>query len=305
MDRLDALKVFCAVVDAGGFSRAAARLGISTSSVTHQSGVLETHFGVKLLNRTTRSMSLTDDGRRCSEQARRLLAEMDDLEAGLSDALHEPRGTLRVDMPGILARLYVAPALPRFLAAYPEISVRLTASDRLIDMVDEGVDVLLRIGALADSALVGRSIFQNRYICCASPDFIAQYGRPAHPDDLERLPCLNFVYPKARQLRPWAFQQDGQPFATTPRGAVAMDHVESLIEMAMQGSGIIQHLSVSLMQPLRSGALLPLLEPWQAAGPDVTVLYPQRHQRAARIKVFVDFVEQLFRNAAASCRPSA
>ena len=305
MDRLDALKVFCAVVDSGGFSRAAARLGISTSSVTHQIGQLETHFGVRLLNRTTRSMSLTDEGRRCVEQARRLLAEMDDLESGLGDTLQAPRGSLRVDMPGILAQRYVAPALPRFLAAYPELSVRLTASDRLIDMVEEGVDVMLRIGELPDSALVGRSIFKNRYICCAAPDFIARHGEPQHPDDLERLPCLNFVYPKARQLRPWTFQQDGQPFTASPRGAVAMDHVDSLIEMAVQGGGVIQHLSVSLLAPLHSGALAPLLEAWQADGPDVSVLYPQRHQRAAKIKVFVDFVEGVFKAAAASWPPSA
>ena len=297
MDRLDALKVFCAVVDAGGFSRAAAKLGISTSSVTHQVGVLEAHFGARLLNRTTRSMSLTDEGSRCLEQARRLLDGMDELEASMSDAQQRPRGSLRIDMPDILARRFVAPALPRFLAAYPELSVRLTASDRLIDMVDEGVDVMLRIGELQDSSLVARSIFKNRYICCASPDFIAQHGRPEHPDDLDRMRCLNFVYPKARQLRPWTFQQDGQSFTTTPRGAVAMDHVESLIEMAQQGGGVIQHLSVSLIEPLRSGALLPLLEPWQAPGPDVSVLYPQRHQRAAKIKVFVDFVEALFKNA--------
>jgi LysR family transcriptional regulator for bpeEF and oprC len=300
VDRLDALKVFCAVVDAGGFSRAAARLGISTSSVTHQIGALEAHFGVRLLNRTTRSMSLTDEGRRCVEQARRLLDEMDELEGGMSDAVQLPRGSLRVDMPGILARQVVAPALPRFLAAYPELSVRLSANDRLIDMVDEGVDVMLRIGELPDSSLIGRSVFSNRYICCASPDFIAQHGRPEHPDDLDRLPCLNFVYPKARQLRPWTFQRDGQPFTATPRGAVAMDHVESLIEMAVQGGGIVQHLSVSLIAPLRSGALVPLLAPWQAPGPDVSVLYPQRHQRAAKIKVFVDFIEELFKSAASA-----
>ncbi|MQA21621.1 LysR family transcriptional regulator [Rugamonas rivuli] len=304
MDRLDALKVFCAVVDAGGFSRAAAKLGISTSSVTHQIGVLEAHFGVKLLNRTTRSMSLTDEGRRCVEQARVLLAEMDELESSMSDAHQTPRGSLRVDMPGILARQFVAPALPRFLAAYPELSVRLTATDRLIDMVDEGVDVMLRIGELPDSGLVARSVFKNRYICCASPDFIARHGRPRHPDELNDLPCLNFVYPKARQLRPWTFQQDGQPFTSMPRGAVAMDHVESLIEMAVQGGGVVQHLSVSLIEPLRSGALVPLLEQWQAPGPDVSVLYQQRHQRAARVAVFVDFVDALFKNAAASVPPA-
>ncbi|SHN41947.1 LysR family transcriptional regulator, regulator for bpeEF and oprC [Duganella sacchari] len=305
MDRLDALKVFCAVVDAGGFSRAAAKLGISTSSVTHQIALLEAHFGVRLLNRTTRSMSLTDEGRQCIEQARRLLDDMQELESGLGDTLHEPRGSLRVDMPGILAQRYVAPALPRFLAAYPELSVRLTASDRLIDMVDEGVDVMLRIGELQDSSLVGRSIFKNQYVCAASPVFIAQHGQPPHPDALDDLPCLNFVYPKARQLRPWTFQQDGQLFTVTPRGAVAMDHVDSLNGMAVQGGGVVQHLSVSLMAELRSGALLPVLEAWQAPGPDVSILYPQRHQRAAKIKVFVDFVEQVFKNAAASWPPSS
>ncbi|TFW31209.1 LysR family transcriptional regulator [Duganella callida] len=298
MDRLDALKVFCAVVDAGGFSRAAAKLGISTSSVTHQVGVLEAHFGVKLLNRTTRSMSLTDEGRRCLEQARRLLDEMEELESALGDTLRAPRGLLRVDMPGIVARTIVAPALPRFLAAYPELSVRLSANDRLIDMVDEGVDVMLRIGQLPDSALVGRSVFKNRFICCASPAFIARHGQPRHPDELDRYPCLNFVFPRARQLRPWSFQQDGQTFTTTPRGAVAMDHVESLIEMAVQGGGIVQHMSVSLLAPLRSGALVPLLQPWQAAAPDISILYPQRQQRAAKIKVFVDFIEDLFRDLA-------
>ncbi len=305
MDRLDALKVFCAVSDSGAFSRAAAKLWISTSSVTHQIGVLEAHFGARLLNRTTRSMSLTDEGRRCVEQARRLLDDMDELEASMSDAQQQPRGSLRVDMPDILARCFVAPALPRFLAAYPELSVRLSASDRLIDMVDEGVDVMLRIGELPDSSLVGRGIFKNDFICCASPDFIAQHGMPEHPDQLDSLPCLNFIYPKARQLRPWSFQQDGQPFTVTPRGAVAMDHVESLIEMALQGGGIVQHLTVSLLEPLRSGALVPLLEPWRAPGPDVSVLYPQRHQRAAKIKVFVDFVEALFRDAAVSGRRPA
>ncbi|MRW88652.1 LysR family transcriptional regulator [Duganella sp. FT80W] len=305
MDRLDALKVFCAVVDSGGFSRAAARLGISTSSVTHQIGVLETHFGVRLLNRTTRSMSLTDDGRRCIEQARRLLDEMDELESSMSDAVHEPRGVLRVDMPGILARCYVAPALPRFLAAYPELSVRLSASDRLIDMVEEGVDVMLRIGELADSALVGRSIFSNHYLCAAAPSLLQQYDAPQHPDDLERLPCLNFVYPKARQVRPWMFEQDGRQFTATPRGIAALDHVDSIIEMALQGGGVIQALTVSLAAPLRSGALVQVLAPWQAPGPDLHVLYPQRQQRAARVKVFVDFVEQLFRSGAASCLSSA
>src|SRR5471032_10273 len=281
MDRLDALKVFCAVVDAGGFSRAAARLGISTSSVTHQIGVLETHFGVKLLNRTTRSMSLTDEGRQCLEYARRLLGDMSELESGLKNSQQTPSGSLRVDLPGILSRLFIAPALPRFLDTYPEVNLRLTVSDRLIDMVDEGVDVMIRIGALPNSNLIARRVFDTTYVCCASPDFIARHGKPERPQDLAEFSCLNFMYPKTRQLRPWMFQQDGEEFTQMLRGALASDHVESLIEMAKQGGGIIQHFSVSLIEPLRTGELVALLVDWQAPGPDVSVLVQHRHHRAA------------------------
>jgi LysR family transcriptional regulator for bpeEF and oprC len=194
----------------------------------------------------------------------------------------------------MLARQIVAPALPRFLAAYPQLSVKLTVSDRLIDMVDEGVDVLLRVGDLPSSSLIARPLFKNRYICCASPGFIARHGQPRTPDELADFPCLNFIYPKARQQRPWMFLRDGQPAPLTPRGALASDHAESLIEMAVQGGGIVQHLSVSLIAPLRSGALVPLLEAWQAPGPDVSALYQHQHHRAAKIKAFVDFVATLF-----------
>ncbi len=295
MDRLDALKVLCAVVDCGGFSKAAEKLGMSTSSVTHQIGTLEAHFGVKLLNRTTRSMSLTDEGRQCVEQARRLLDDMSELESSLNLAQQEPAGSLRVDLPGILARLYVAPALPAFLERHPALSVKLTASDRLTDMVDEGVDVLIRIGELASSNLVARTLARTSYVTCAAPAFLARHGQPQSPEQLDQFRCLNFIYPKARQIRPWAFQRGGVAFTHTPRGALASDHVESLIEMALGGGGIVQHFSISLAGHLRSGALLPLLADWQAPGPDVSALFQPRQQRAAKIKAFVDFVEEVFR----------
>ena len=297
MDRLDALKVFCAVVDCGAFSKAAEKLGISTSSVTNQIGQLESHFGVKLLNRSTRSMSLTDEGRRCVEQARLLLDQMSELEDSLNLSREEVSGTLRVDLPGILSRLFVAPALPGFLAQHPALQVRLTASDRLTDMVDEGVDVLLRIGALSNSNLIARTIFKTSYITCAAPEFIARHGQPQSPQELDQFPCLNFILPKARQIRPWAFVRNGEPFSHTPRGAAASDHVESLIEMALRGAGVVQHFSISLMQPLREGRLVPLLQDWQAPGPDISVLYQHKHHRAAKIKAFVDFVEEVFRQA--------
>ncbi len=300
MDRLDALKVFCAVVDSGGFSKAAEKLGISTSSVTHQIGTLEAHFGVKLLNRTTRSMSLTDEGRQCVEQARCLLDDMSELESSLNLAQQEPSGSLRVDLPGILARLYVAPALPAFLEQHPALNVKLTASDRLTDMVDEGVDVQIRIGTLSSSNLFAKTLCRTSYITCASPEFIARHGQPQTPEQLDEFRCLSFITPRARQIRPWAFQRNGEAFTHTPRGALASDHVESLIEMALGGAGIVQHFSLSLAAHLGSGALLPLLADWQAPGPDVSVLFQHKQQRAAKIKVFVDFVEEVFRKALAT-----
>ncbi|MBB5607235.1 MULTISPECIES: LysR family transcriptional regulator [unclassified Janthinobacterium] len=296
MDRLESMQVFCAVVEAGGFSKAAQRLGISTSSVTNQVAALEKHFGVRLLQRTTRSMSLTAEGLHCHAQARQLLADMAVLEASLQQAGQRPSGSLRADMPSSISRNIVAPALPRFIAAYPEIDLRMTVSDRLVDMVEEGIDVMLRIGEPQDCFLVARSLFKMEYLCCASPEFLARHGQPQTPQELEQFACLNFLYPKSRQVRPWLFQ-DGQgtePYAHTPASKLSFDHIESMIAAAQAGCGIVQALSVSVMQPLREGSLLPLLQPYRTAGPDVWALFHPRQLRAAKVQVFVDFLAQLF-----------
>jgi LysR family transcriptional regulator for bpeEF and oprC len=294
MDRLDALKVFCTVVESGGFSKAADRLGMSTSSVTNQVAALEQHFRAKLLNRTTRSMSVTDEGRQCYDSARLLLADMGELESNLQSASQAPRGSLRVDMPGIISRQLVAPALPGFLAAYPDITLRMSAGDRMIDMVEEGVDVLVRIGELPSSNLVARTLSMTRFVCCASPAFIERHGTPRTPAELDAYPCLNFVLPKSRQTRAWLFRQAGEGMTHTPQGVLASDHVESLVAAAVAGAGIIQVLSISVHTELASGALVPLLAEWEAPGPAVSALFQQKHHRAAKVKVFVDFLASLF-----------
>ena len=297
MDRLDALKVFCAVVETGGFGKAAERLGISTSSVTNQVAALETHFNTRLLNRTTRSMSLTDEGRQCHERALHLLSDMHELESSLQCSNQAPAGSLRVDMPSVISRLFVAPALPRFLAAYPDITLRMTAGDRPIDMAEEGVDVQIRIGDVPDAHLVAKTVCRTRYVCCASPEFLRRHGAPQTPEQLSDFACLNFLYPKTRQLRPWLFERDGASFAHTPQGGLAMDHVESMIAAASAGCGIVQALSVSLTVPIGNGTLVPLLQDWSAPGPDVSVLFQKKHERAAKVRVFVDFLEGLFERA--------
>jgi LysR family transcriptional regulator for bpeEF and oprC len=294
MDRLDALRVFCTVVDAGGFRRAADRLGISTASVTNHIAALEARFRVKLLHRTTRSMSLTDEGRQCYESAARLLAEVHDLEHLLRRSTTAPSGLLRVDLPGIIGTRIVAPQLPRFLQAYPEVSVQLSANDRLTDMVEDGVDVLVRIGNLSDSRLVAQTLTGTDYICCAAPDYLARHGSPESPADLDKFSCLGFLYPRSRRLRPWYFQRDGDVTALAPRSVFVTDHVDSLISAALGGAGIIQVLSISVQDRIDSGALVPLMSDWSAPGPDVAVLFQQRQLRAAKVKVFVEFLHAAF-----------
>jgi LysR family transcriptional regulator for bpeEF and oprC len=291
MDKLDAMRVFCAVVDAGGFSKAAERLGMPSSSVTKQISSLESHFRVKLLNRTTRSMSLTSEGVLCHQHAVQLLADMAELESQLHDAADVPSGTLRVDMPGLISRLYVSPAMPRFLAQYPEINLRTTISDRLLDMVEEGVDVMIRIGNVSDSGLVARQLMQTKFICCASPEFISRHGMPPSPDALPDFTCLAFMLPKMRRVRPWVFN-DASDFV--PHTRFSSDHVDSMLEVCKAGGGIGQFMSLSVRDALRSGELVPLLEPWQADGPVVYALSQQRHQRAAKVRAFIDFVADLF-----------
>lgn len=291
MDKLDAMRVFCAVVDAGGFSKAAERLGMSTSSVTAQVASLEAYFRVKLLHRTTRSMSLTSEGSVCHQRALQLLSDMAELESQLHEAADSPIGTLRIDMPGLISRLYVAPALPRFMAQYPGVTVRATVSDRLLDMVEEGLDLMIRIGNVSDSGLVARELMQTKLICCASPEFVRQHGMPDTPVALRDFPCLGFLLPKVRRLRPWEFS-GADDFV--PQTRISSDHVDSLLEYCKAGGGIGQFMSLSVADALKRGELVPLLEPWQADGPAVHALFQQRHQRAAKVRAFIDFLADLF-----------
>jgi LysR family transcriptional regulator for bpeEF and oprC len=250
-------------------------------------------------------MSVTDEGRQCYENAVRLLADMHELEDVLRHSTTAPSGLLRVDMPGIIGNRIVSPALPRFLIDYPEVSVRMSANDRLVDMVEEGIDVLVRIGNLTDSRLVAQTLASTSYVCCASPDYLDRHGRPQAPEDLDGFTCLNFLYPKSRRVRPWYFQRDGQVSSLAPRGAFVTDHVESLIGAAVAGGGIIQVLSISVQDRIESGALVPLLADWMAPGPDVAVLFQQKQLRAARVKVFVEFLHGTFRKRRQGMTPAA
>lgn len=161
----------------------------------------------------------------------------------------------------------------------------------MVDLVEEGYDVVLRLGDIGDARLVARPLLPTRFVCCASPGFVARHGAPAVPEELAGFACLHFILPRAGRLREWQFA-DGTVF--TPPSRVAFDHVDSLVEACKAGTGIGQFLSLSVEQELRSGALVPLLAEYQAAGPTLTALYQQRHQRAAKVQAFIDFLGEVF-----------
>lgn len=294
MDRLESLRVFCQVVELNSFSRAAEQLELSNASITNHISSLERHFGVRLLNRTTRKLSLTDDGHSCYQRAQRLLGDMTELEDALQGTRATPQGVLRVDVPTVVSRIYLAPALARFTEQYPDLTVRMNVSDRMVDVVEGRGDVWIRIGELKDSSMVARRIYQTTNLCCASPDYLARHGTPQMPQELARFRCLSFIHPNTGQNVPWTFSKGKQQLDWNPQTRISINHAESLIHAATSGAGIIQLLSLSLNPHIRTGQLTPLLADWSTPGPPVSVVYHRSHQLSAKVRAFVDFVTTLF-----------
>jgi LysR family transcriptional regulator for bpeEF and oprC len=205
-----------------------------------------------------------------------------------------PQGILRVDVPTVIARIYLAPALARFSALYPDLSIRLNVGDRMVDMVEGRGDVWIRIGELKDSSMVARRIYQTRNLCCAAPEFLAQHGTPRTPQELSSFRCLAFIHPNSGQNVPWTFSKGKQEFSWAPPGNIAINHAETLIHAAASGAGIVQLLTLSLNPQIRAGLLAPVLADWATPGPPVSVVYHQSHQLSAKVRVFVDFVTELF-----------
>jgi LysR family transcriptional regulator for bpeEF and oprC len=294
MDRLESLRIFCRVVELNSFSRAANQLLMSNASITNHIAGLESHFGVRLLNRTTRRLSLTDDGRSCYERAQRLIAEMTELEDVLQGARLTPKGTLRVDIPTAVGRIYIAPALAKFVARYPDVSLRVHVTDRAIDIMEERADIAIWMGEVKDPNMVARLLYQSRSLCCASPSFLKEYGRPAHPQELVNFPCLGFIQPNTGQIVPWEFMKGEENISYTPQTSIAINHAESLIHAASTGAGIVQLLSSSLTPSIRAGQLEPILEEWTTAGPSISVVYPQNRHLSPKVRAFVDFMSEIF-----------
>lgn len=288
------MQVFARVAELGGFARAADRLGISPASVTTAVRNLEIHLGASLLTRTTRKVRLTDDGRAYLERCNRVLAEIDETEAAIKRTSTEPQGRLRVEMPTGLGHLYVTPALPAFSRRYPKVVVVMTMGDRFVDLSEEDVDVIVRVGELADSSMVARRLYDARFITCASPDYLRRCGTPVTPQELDRHNCLGYFSASLGRSASWQFGRNGMSAEHVPSGSLHLNNPEALVDLAIAGAGIIHLLETGVTAALRSGDLVAILPDWQAKALPVSALYwPSRHL-SARVRVFVDFLDELF-----------
>ncbi|VFR47214.1 Transcriptional regulator, LysR family [plant metagenome] len=295
MDRFDAMQAFVRVVETGSFTKAAETLHMSKTTVTQLVQQLETRLRVKLLNRTTRKVNVTADGLAYYERALRLLADLDDAETSLSSASAVPRGRLRVDVPSPLARHIIVPALPDFLARYPDIQLHLGVSDRPVDIIGENVDCVVRGGELADLSLMARRVADLELGVYAAPAYLAHAGRPAHPRDLEGTHhrVVGFLWARTGKALPYAMHRGDESVHVQGRYALAVDDGNAYLEAGLAGLGMLWLPEYMARGPLSRGELVRIFEDWQQEPMPLYVAFPPNRHVSAKLRVFIDWVVAL------------
>ncbi|VCS91957.1 LysR family transcriptional regulator [Burkholderia pseudomallei] len=283
MDRIDLFRVFARVVECANFTRAADTLGMPRSSVSAAIQELEGRVGARLLHRTTRKVTPTQDGAALYERCLRLIADVEETENLFRHSIVGPSGTLRADMPGRIGRLIVAPALPEFLERYPQISVELGITDRAVNLIEERVDCVLRVGTLSDSGLVARAIGDLPLINVASPAYLARHGVP------------NYASPSNGRVAPWEWVEGDEVKRVALRARVTVNSAEAYIACCLAGLGLIQIPAYDVNAHLRAGELVEVLPDHRAAPMPMTLLYPHRQHLSRRFQVFAEWLEALLR----------
>jgi len=293
MDRFDAMRLFTRVVERRSFTRAAEDLGLPRSTVTDVVKQLEARLGVRLLERTTRHVSPTLDGEAYHRRCLGLIADLEDAEATFGDA--KPKGLLRVDVHGTLARHFVLPRLPAFLTQYPQIDLHIGEGDRLVDLLREGIDCVLRVGDLKDSDMVARRVATLEEITCASPAYVDCFGMPESIEALDGHRTVGFRSSATGALLPLEFtvKGGGLRHVALP-AAVSVNGAESLVAVARLGLGLIQVPRYHVESDLERGTLVPILPAFPPSPSPVSLLYPQSRQLSPRVRVFIDFLVRAF-----------
>jgi len=295
MDQLAAMRAFARVVEAGTFTRAANSLDMPKPTVTKLIQTLEVHLRTKLLNRTTRRVTVTPDGAAYYERAVRLLADLDELDGNMTLSQATPKGKLRIDASTSLALLVIIPAIPDFHAQYPAIQIDLGVTDRPVDLIGENVDCVVRAGALSDQSLIARRIGELHFITCAAPSYLARHGEPRHPADLTQdHHVVGYFNAGSGRHYPFTFALDGERQEVSGRHIIAVNDGNAYVAAALSGLGIIQVPTFMVQQHVGSGALQPVLASWTPDAMPLHVVYPPNRHLSNRLRVFVDWIADLF-----------
>lgn len=289
MDNLNGLAAFVRAAETRSFVAAGRELGLTASAVGKAVAKLEQRLGARLFQRSTRRISLTAEGTLFYERCQRILGDIADAEAELQRALDAPRGRLRVSMPSATHRLLV-PLLPEFIGLYPEIELDLDFNDRIVDVIEAGLDVVMRSGALSDSRLMSRRVGQFRFQIVGSPDYLARHGVPERPADLERHACLRYKYPTSGAMMDWTLRAEpGAPSWRVPATLVS-NSTDALIAAAERGLGLFYTGDFIVRKALEAGTLRTMLDAYQAPPGLFWALWPSSRQLSPKVRVFVDFL---------------
>ena len=294
MDRLRAFEVFATVVGQGSFTRAADKLDTSPANVTRYVNELEESLGARLLNRTSRRLSLTESGKTLYDRALSILEDVAEAEAIASTAAIQPRGRLRVNAPVSFGILHLAPLWPHFCTRYPDIELDISLVDRVVDLVEEGYDLAVRISRGGSPALVSRKLATTRHLICASPDYVARHGAPANPEDLRDHVCIAYAY--SDSVDEWRLLDDtGKEYSVAVRHIMRTNNGDTARAAALAGLGIVRQPTFLIGDDLRRKRLVPLLTGYRMSEIDVLAVYPSRRHLSAKVRVMVDFLAQAFR----------
>jgi DNA-binding transcriptional LysR family regulator len=286
MDQLTSMKAFVAVAETGQFALASERLGLSRAMASKLVMDLEAHLGLRLLNRTTRKVSLTEPGAAYLERCRDILSAIEEAERELASQASEPVGRLRVTAPMALGASHVAPQIAVYAARHPRVNIELVLNDRIVDLVEEGYDLAIRIGRLADSSLIARRIGETRFVVCASPGYLAARGRPSRPADLSAHECVLYSYASAA----WTFSGPHGSETVRVGGRVVCNNGEAICQMAINGLGVIVQPDFMAAPHLQSGALEQILAEYADEPRGVYAVYPSHRHVPLKLRQFIDLL---------------
>jgi DNA-binding transcriptional LysR family regulator len=292
MDRLDAIRLFVRVVESGSFSAVARETGVGQPAVSKQIAQLEAHLGAQLMRRSSRSMVLTEAGQTFYESALRLIGELELAESLVGRGQSAPSGLVRVTVAPVFGRLYIVPRLPEFFARYPDISIELSASERAVNLIEEGIDLAIRSGELIDSSLIVRKLATTPFVTVATPTYLETHGMPEAPHELQQHSCV--IYAPLGRIRAWVFESDHQPIMHQPTGHFRTADAEQIRAAVLANIGVGHGPGWIFAPEIATGAVRVLLRNYQAAPLAISAVHPAGRRLPTKVRVFIDFLEKIF-----------